>query len=92
MKKLLFAAGALIAATSAAWAQGYAYGSPHGNPYGYGLGVYEPGPWPGIYAYAGEPFVAPAGAYGAGPYGTGYSWDYYRASGPGRGNNLESTR
>ena len=86
MKKLLFSAGLVIAATSAAAAQGYYYATP------YGYGVYDTGNFPGIYAYVGEPYAAPPIAYGYDPDGTAGNWLYYRSSGPGRGNNEESTR
>jgi hypothetical protein len=36
--------------------------------------------------------VAPPIAYGYNPWGTAGNWQYYRSSGPGRGNNEESTR
>jgi hypothetical protein len=88
MKKLVLVAGVLIAAASAARAQGYVY---YDNPYGYGLGVYDysAGSYPGIYAYVREPYAAPPGFYWD---GTASNWLYYRSSGPGRGNNEESTR
>jgi len=92
MKKLLFGAGLLIVATSAAAAQGYYYATPYG--YGaYGYGAYGPGYFPpGLYNYVGEPSAAPPIAYGYDPYGTDRNWLYYRSSGPGRGNNEESQR
>ena len=68
----------LIAATSAAAAQTY----PYYGPYGYG--AFGP--------YVGEPNVAPPISYGADVYGTARNWQYYRPSGPGRGNSEESTR
>jgi hypothetical protein len=80
MKKLLFGAGLLIVATSAAAAQGY-YGA-------YGPGYFPPG----LYNYVGEPNAAPPIAYGYDPYGTARNWQYYRSSGPGRGNSEESQR
>ena len=98
MKKLVLVAGVLIAATTAASAQGYVY---YGNQYGYGLGVYDysaggypgvyaPGVYaPGVYAYVREPYAAPPDFY-LDP--TASNWLYYRSSGPGRGNNEESTR
>jgi hypothetical protein len=87
MKKLLFGAGLLIAATSAAAAQGYYYATPSG------YGAYGPGYFPpGLYNYVGEPSAAPPIAYGYDPYGTDRNWLYYRSSGPGRGNNEESQR
>jgi hypothetical protein len=87
MKKLLFGAGLLIAATSAAAAQGYYYATP------YGYGAHGPGYFPpGLYNYVGEPSAAPPIAYGYDPYGTDRNWLYYRSSGPGRGNNEESQR
>jgi len=78
----------LIAATAAASAQGYVY---YGNPYGYGLGVYDysAGGYPGVYAYVREPYAAPPDFYWD---PTASNWLYYRNSGPGRGNNEESTR
>jgi hypothetical protein len=87
MNKVLLGAMLVIAATSAAAAQTYRnYG-----PYGYG--AYGPAYFPpGIYNYAGEPNVAPPIGYGADVYGTARHWQYYRPSGPGRGNNEESTR
>jgi hypothetical protein len=51
---------------------------PYYEPYGYGA--------------VGEPNVAPPIAYGYDPWGTAGNWQYYRSSGPGRGNNEESTR
>jgi hypothetical protein len=92
MKKLLFGAGLLIVATSAAAAQGYYYATPYG--YGaYGYGAYGPGYFPpGLYNYVGEPNAAPPIAYGYDPYGTARNWQYYRSSGPGRGNSEESQR
>jgi hypothetical protein len=88
MKKLSLVAGVLIAATTAASAQGYVY---YGNPYGYGLGVYDysGGSFPGVYAYSRGPYAAPPGFYWD---PTASNWLYYRSSGPGRGNNEESTR
>jgi hypothetical protein len=88
MKKLGLVAGVLIAATTAASAQGYVY---YGNPYGYGLGVYDysAGSYPGVYAYVRGPYTAPPGFYWD---PTDSNWLYYRSSGPGRGNNEESTR
>jgi hypothetical protein len=81
MKKLLFGAGLLIVATSAAAAQGYYYATP------YGYGAYGPGYFP-----PGLPNAAPPIAYGYDPYGTARNWQYYRSSGPGRGNSEESQR
>jgi hypothetical protein len=85
MNKVLLAAVLLITATSAAAAQGYYFAAP------YGYSVYE-GDFPGTYAYVREPYAAPPIAYGYDPYGTTRNWQYYRPSGPGRGNNEESTR
>ena len=76
MNKVLLGAVLMIAATSAATAQTY----PYYGPYGYGA------------YYVGEPNVAPPIAYGADVYGTALNWQYYRSSGPGRGNDEESTR
>jgi hypothetical protein len=81
MNKILLGAVLVIAATSAAAAQGYYYGPPYG--YGY---------LPGFYAYDGDPYAGPPIAYGYDPYGTARNWQYYRSSGPGRGNDEESTR
>jgi hypothetical protein len=55
MKKLLFAAGFVLAATTAAMAQGYAYSAPYGagsyySP-GYGSGLYDYAPG---YGYGGN--------------------------------------
>ena len=87
MNKVLLGAMLVIAATSAAAAQTY----PYYGPYGYG--AYGPAYFaPGIYNYVGEPNVAPPVGYGADVYGTARNWQYYRSSGPGRGNNEESTR
>ena len=89
MKKLLFAAGLLAAATSAAWAQVYVYPN---APYGH---VYPSPPHGYVYNYglsAPEPYALPPGYYGYDPYGTAYNWDYYRVDRPGRGNDVESTR
>jgi hypothetical protein len=90
VKTFLLTAAVLTAATSTVWAQGYPYPV---NPYGYGLGVYsyDPG-FPGVYAYIREPNAAPPSFYGYDPYGTASNWEYYRSSGPGRGNNEESQR
>jgi hypothetical protein len=84
VKKLLIAAGFLAVATSTAWAQFYGY---WGTPYGYGPGYYNYG---GLYAP--QPYAAAPGYYGYDPYGSAYTWDYYRVDRPGRGNNVESTR
>jgi hypothetical protein len=88
MKKLILVAGVLIAATTAAMAQGYVY---YSNPYGSCVGVYDyrTGSYPGFYAYVREPYAAPPGFYWD---GTASNWLYYRSSGPGRGNDEESTR
>jgi hypothetical protein len=79
MKKLLFGAALVVAATSVAAAQGYYYATP------YGYGLYGTGNFPGLYA-------GPPVAYDGGVYGTARNWQYYRSHGPGRGNNEESTR
>lgn len=42
--------------------------------------------------YAPQPYAAAPGYYGYDPYGSAYTWDYYRVDRPGRGNNVESTR
>lgn len=84
MNKVLLGTMLMIAATSAAGAQGYYYATPYG--------AYDPGNFPGTYAYIREPYAAPPTAYGYDPYGTASNWQYYRSSGPGRGNNEESTR
>jgi hypothetical protein len=86
MNKVLLAAVLLITATTAAAAQGYYFAAP------YGYSVYGTGDFPGTYAYVREPYTAPPIAYGYDPYGTARNWQYYRPSGPGRGNNEESTR
>lgn len=83
MKKLVLVAGVVIAAASPASAQGYVY---------YGVGVYDysAGSYPGVYVRG--PYAAPPGFYWDGAYGTASNWLYYRTSGPGRGQNEESTR
>jgi hypothetical protein len=84
MKKLLVAAGLLVAPTSAALAQGYTYyGAPYASgPYAYspGYGAYGDAPGYGVYDYA------PGYGYGGDPYA------YDRSDGPGRGNSAESQR
>jgi|GEM_PF-6925587 len=86
MKKLLFAAGFVLAATSASMAQGYVYGAPYGaRSYGYGPGS-------GLYDYAPD-----YGAYDFSPGFSGYGYggnryDYDRSDAPGRGNSAESQR
>ena len=81
MKKLVLAAGLVIAATSAAMAQGYVYGQPYGyGTYNYapGYGVYDSAPGYGFYDFS---------------PGYGNNWyDNDRVSGPGRGNSAESQR
>ncbi|HJY19169.1 MAG TPA: hypothetical protein VJ353_16160 [Xanthobacteraceae bacterium] len=77
MKKLLLAAGLVLAATSASMAQGYVYGAPYG---GSGAYDYSPGPGSGLYDYA------PGYSYG------GNWYDEERSDGPGRGNSAESQR
>ncbi len=82
MKKLLVAAGFVVAATSASWAQGYVYA---GAPYGYG--PYDTGPGAGVYDYA--------PGYGIYDFAPGYGGDWYeydRVDAPGRGNSAESQR
>ena len=88
MKKLLIAAGFLLAATSASMAQDYAYGEPYGyGTYEYAPGGYAPG---GLYDAAPEygvyDFSPSYGAYGDNWY------DYDRSDAPGRGNGAESQR
>ncbi|HUI12422.1 MAG TPA: hypothetical protein VL048_03015 [Xanthobacteraceae bacterium] len=81
MKKILLAAGFVMAATTAALAQGYVYGAPYGGGiYNYSPG-YESGPGygSGLYDYA------PG-------YGYGGWYDYDRVDAPGRGNSAESQR
>jgi hypothetical protein len=77
VKKLLLAAGLVLAATSASMAQGYVYGAPYG---GSGAYDYSPGPGSGLYDYA------PGYSYG------GNWYDEERSDGPGRGNSAESQR
>ena len=85
MKKILLAAGFVLAATSASMAQDYVYGAPYGagpHDYSSGYGLYNsaPGYGSGLYDYA------PG-------YGSGGNWyDYDRVDGPGRGNSAESQR
>lgn len=85
MKKILFAVGFVLAATTASMAQGYGYGAPYGpGAYGYspGYGLYNsaPGYGSGFYDYA------PG-------YGSGGNWyDDERVDGPGRGSSAESQR
>jgi hypothetical protein len=86
MKKLVIAAGFLLAGTLAASSapllRGYVYGDP---AYGYdnsGIGVYDYAPGVGVYDYA----------PGYGAYTYGGNWDYDRVDGPGRGNSAESQR
>ncbi|MFY9695564.1 MAG: hypothetical protein WA776_18630 [Xanthobacteraceae bacterium] len=76
MKKLLFAAGLVLAATSASMAQGYVYGTPYGG----GAYDYSTGPRAGLYDYA------PGYGYGSNWY------EDERSDGPGRGNDAESQR
>lgn len=86
MKKLLLAAGFVLAATSASMAQGYVYGAPYGADFydyrpGYGLYDYAPGY--GVYDFS-------AGFSG---YSYGGNWyGYDRSDAPGRGNSAESQR
>jgi hypothetical protein len=79
MRKMLLAAGLILATTSASMAQGYVYGTPYGGSgaYDYGPG---PGPGSGLYDYA------PGYSYG------GNWYDEERSDGPGRGNSAESQR
>jgi hypothetical protein len=86
LDKVLLGAVLMIAATSVAAAQGYYYATPYGYDMS-GTPVF-----PGTYAYVREPYTAPPVLYGYDPYGTARNWQYYRSSGPGRGNNEESTR
>lgn len=82
MKKILLAAGFLIATmTGAAMAQGYGYAAP------YGYGTYDYAPGAGLYD------SAPGyGVYDFSP-GYGNNWyDYDRSDAPGRGNSAESQR
>jgi hypothetical protein len=72
MKKLLIAAGFVVAATSASLAQGYNY---YGAPYGYG--PYGNGPGVTVYDEAPGYYAAPY-AYDYGDYGP-----YYQRGGPG---------
>ena len=77
MKKLLLAAGLVLAATSASMAQGYVYGTPYG---GSGAYDYSPGAGAGLYDYAPD-------------YSYGGNWyDNERSDGPGRGNSAELQR
>lgn len=81
MKKLLIAAGFVLAATSASWAQDYSYGP--------GYGYADPG------YYASSPYAPGPGYYAPGPYGvdrTANNWQWDRVSGPGRGMSAESQR
>lgn len=77
MKRLILAAGFVLAATSGSWAQGYVYGTP------YGYGTYDYAPGVGVYDYA--PSYS-GFTTGGNPY------DYDRVDGPGRGNSAESQR
>ncbi len=77
MKKLLLAAGLVLAATSASMAQGYVYGTPYGGSDAYG---YSSAAGTGLYDYAPD-------------YSYGGNWyDNERSDGPGRGNSAESQR
>jgi hypothetical protein len=86
MKRILLAAGLVLATTSASMAQGYVYGAPYGpGPYAYGQGS-------GVYDYA-----PGYGAYDFSPGFNSYSYggDWYeqdRVDAPGRGNSAESQR
>lgn len=77
MKRILLAAGFVLAATTASMAQGYVYGAPYG-----GDELYDsaPGYGAGLYDYA------PGYSYG----GDWYAYD--RVDAPGRGNSAESQR
>lgn len=84
MKRILLAAGLVLAATTASMAQRYVYGAPYGaGPYDYN---------PGYGPYSSAP------GYGSGlyDYAPGYSYrghyEYDRVDGPGRGNSAESQR
>jgi hypothetical protein len=69
MKKLLIAAGFVLAATSASLAQSYPYRGYgyYGAPYGYG--PYDNGPGVSVYDDAPGYYAAPYGYdYGNGPY------------------------
>ena len=82
MNKILIAAGLLVAATSASWAQDYYAPYAHGysDPPGYGVYDYAP-------AYPYDP------GFGAYRFGGGGNWyDHDRVNGPGRGNSAESQR
>jgi hypothetical protein len=81
MNKILIAAGVLVAATSAAWAQDYYAPNTYSysDPPGYGVYDYAPG-----YGYA--------PGFGPYSYGGGNGYDYDRVDQPGRGNSAESTR
>jgi hypothetical protein len=86
MKRILLAAGLVLAATSASMAQGYVYGAPYRpGPYAYsqGSGVYDYAPGYGAYD-----FSPSFNSYGYG--GDWYEQD--RVDGPGRGNSAESQR
>jgi len=81
MNKILIAAGFLVAATSASWAQGYVYSPAPGYGY-YGPGAYQSYATPG---------------YGYYDYAPGFdrswnNWEWDRSSGPGRGMSAESQR
>jgi hypothetical protein len=78
MKRILLAAGLVLAATTASMAQGYVYGTPYGG--GYGSYDSAPGYGAGLYDYA------PGYSYG----GDWYAYD--RVDAPGRGNSAESQR
>jgi hypothetical protein len=85
MNKILIAAGFLVAATSAAWAQDYY--APY--TYGYSHAPYSYAPGYGVYDYAPGYSYAPGfGAYSYGPD----PYDYDRVDQPGRGNSAESQR
>ena len=78
MKRILLAAGFVLAATTASMAQGYVYSAPYGG----GEELYDsaPGYGAGLYDYA------PGYSYG------GDWYDYDRVDAPGRGNSAESQR
>jgi len=86
MKKLVLAAGLVLAAPSASMAQGYVYGSPYGSgsyDYSPGYGPYDYAPGYGAYQFA--------PGFGGPSYG-GDWYDYDRSDAPGRGNSAESQR
>lgn len=78
MKRVMLAAGFVLAATSESWAQAYLYGAP------YGYGTYDYAPGFGIYDY----YAPSYSGYAVG----GDAFAYDRVDGPGRGDSAESQR